>query len=126
MNILLTSSLESFFKLIGVLVIFVFVLAITWFSTKWMAGYQKTHSLNKNLRVIESMRVGNNKLISIVEAGTKYLVISIGKDEIHFLTELTQEQMKDLSFLEEKPDAMQESFQQILAKLKDKRPKKQD
>lgn len=126
MNILLTSSIESFFKLIGVLIIFIFVLAITYFSTRWMSGYQKTHSVNKNLRVIESMRIMNNKYICIVEAGTKYLVVSVGKDEIHPLAELTEEQLKDFSVLEQKPDMMQESFQQILSKIKDKLPKKQD
>lgn len=125
MGILLSSSLESFLQLIGVLIIFVFVLVITYLTTRWMAGYQKAHTNNKNLRIIESIHVGNNKLISIIEAGSTYLVVAIGKEEVHLLTELSKEQLGDLSFLDEKPDAVQENFQEILAKLKEKLPKKQ-
>ena len=39
--ILLSSSLNSFIQLLGVLLIFLFVLVITYFTTKWIGGYQK-------------------------------------------------------------------------------------
>lgn len=127
MNILLVSSFESFFQLIGVLLIFVFVLAITWLTTKWMAGYQKKHTINKNLKVIESIRVGNNKYVSIVEAGEVYLVVAIGKDEVTLLTQLTRDQLTDLSFMKEEKSTMNsETFQEMLSHMKDKFPKKQD
>ena len=77
--ILAATSLDSFVQLITVLIIFVFVLILTYFTTRWMAGIQKGRSFNKNLRIIETISVGNNKMISIVEAGTKYIVVSIGK-----------------------------------------------
>lgn len=124
MSILLSSSWESFGKLISVLIIFVFVLAITYFTTRWMAGFTKARSNNKNLRVIETINVGTNKFVSIVEAGTKYLVISVGKDEVHILTELSREQLKDFSFEHEEPikplNINRESFQEILDKFKNK------
>ena len=96
-NILLSSSLKSFFELIALLLIFVFVLLVTYAATKWMAGYQKAHYANKNLKVIETVPVGNNKMISLVEAGEVYLVVSIGKDEVNLLAQLTKEQLKDFS-----------------------------
>ncbi len=126
MNILLSSSLESFIQLVGVLLIFAFVLAITYLTTRWMGGYQKAHSHNKNLRIIETIHVGNNKMISIIAAGKKYLVVSVGKDEVHMLAELSEEELKELPDTGEKSVMPQESFQQILGKLKDKLPKKQD
>ena len=97
--ILATSSLESFIQLITVLVIFIFVLILTYFTTRWMAGIEKGRSFNKNLRIIETINVGNNKMISIVAVGRKYIAVSIGKDEVNFLTELTEADLKDLSFL---------------------------
>ena len=123
MTILLSSSFHSLVQLIGALIIFAFVLGITYLTTRWMGGFQKSRSNNKNLHIIETINVGNNKYISIVEAGTVYLVVSVGKDEVHLLTQLTREQLKDFSFehVEE-----QESFTEILEKLKDKLPKKQD
>ena len=75
--ILAATSLDSFVQLITVLIIFVFVLILTYFTTRWMAGIQKGRSFNKNLRIIETISVGNNKMISIVEAGTKYIVVSV-------------------------------------------------
>ena len=94
--ILAATSLDSFVQLITVLIIFVFVLILTYFTTRWMAGIQKGRSFNKNLRIIETISVGNNKMISIVEAGTKYIVVSIGKDDVNYLTELKEEELKSL------------------------------
>lgn len=119
--ILAATSLDSFVQLITVLIIFVFVLILTYFTTRWMARIQKGRSFNKNLRIIETISVGNNKMISIVEAGTKYIVVSIGKDDVNYLTELKEEELKDLSFKD--PQSMMqnpESFSAIMDKLKEK------
>ena len=125
MNILLSGALDSFVQLIGALIIFAFVIGITYLTTRWMGGIQKGRNHNKNLRIIEMIGVGNNKMISIVEVGTVYLVVSVGKDEVHLLTQLNREQLKDLSFDEQKTcEIQQESFSEILSKLKDKLPKK--
>ncbi len=126
MTILLSSSFHSLVQLIGALIIFAFVLGITYLTTRWMGGFQKSRSNNKNLHIIETINVGNNKYISIVEAGTVYLVVSVGKDEVHLLTQLTREQLKDFSFEHVEEKESQESFKEILEKLKDKLPKKQD
>lgn len=119
--ILAATSLDSFVQLITVLIIFVFVLILTYFTTRWMAGIQKGRSFNKNLKIIETISVGNNKMISIVEAGTKYIVVSIGKDEVNFLTELKEEDLKDLSFKNlQNTTQNTESFSAIMDKLKEK------
>lgn len=124
MNILLSGALDSFVQLIGALIIFAFVIGITYLTTRWMGGIQKGRSNNKNLHIIESISVGNNKMISIVEAGTVYLVVSVGKDEVHLLAQLTRDQLKDFSFENPKTVETQESFAEILSKIKDKLPKK--
>ena len=119
--ILILSSLDSFVQLITVLVIFIFVLIITYFTTRWIAGIQKGRSFNKNLRIIETISAGNNKMISIVQAGEKYLVVSIGKDEVHYLTELKQEELKDLSFMNpDNQNDKQDPFAEIYGRLKEK------
>ena len=119
--ILAATSLDSFVQLITVLIIFVFVLILTYFTTRWMAGIQKGRSFNRNLKIIETISVGNNKMISIVEAGTKYIVVSIGKDEVNFLTELKEDELKDLSFKDPQNTTQnKESFSAIMDKLKEK------
>ena len=84
-----TSSFESFMQLIGVLL-------ISYLATRWIASYQRGHSFNKNLQVIETLKITANKYIQIVEAGDEYLVIAIGKDEVRLLTKLTREQLKEM------------------------------
>ena len=120
------SGVGSFLQLIGVLFIFVFVLVITYFTTKWIAGYQKQQFYNKNLRVVETLKLTTNKYIQIIEAGDQYLVVGIGKDEINILATLTPEQMKVLPEEIQGSDAKNvgESFQQVLDKLKQHLPKK--
>ncbi len=119
-----TSSFESFLQLIGVLFIFIFILVITYAATKWIAGYQKGHSFNKNLKVIETLKITTNKYIQIIEAGDEYLVIAIGKDEVTLLTKLTKEQMRELP-PEELPIGLPaENFKEILDRFKKHIPKK--
>ncbi len=55
-------SLSSAMQLIGVLLIFIFVLVITWLATRFIAGYQKVQTQGKNLKIIETQRLYNNKL----------------------------------------------------------------
>ena len=105
--------------------IFAVVLAATYLTTRWMGGMQRGRQNNKNLHVIETISVGNNKMISIVEVGSVYLVVSVGKEEVHLLAQLTRDQLKDFSFELEQSGKKQDSFAEILNQLKDKLPKKQ-
>lgn len=129
--ILLSSALSSFLQLIGVLIIFIVVLFITFYTTKWIGNYQKTNLVNKNLQIVESIRVGNNKFIAIVKAGEVYLVVAVGKDEVTLLTQLTEEQLSevpDFSAMQNKfpmdGKAAQENFHEILEHMKKHFPKK--
>jgi len=120
-----TSGIKSFFQLVSVALIFIFVLVITYFTTKWIAKYQQGIVTNKNIKVIETFRVTNNKYIQIIEIGTKYLAISICKDTINVLTELEKEQLIWMPSEQElKAGSTSESFQDIMKKLKEKIPKK--
>ena len=122
----LSASMESFLQLMSALIIFAFVLLITYFTTRWVGSYQKIRMKSKNLQVIESLSVGNNKTICLLKTGTEYLVVAIGKDEIHPLATLKEDQLSDLSFLQEEDVSSMngESFQEILGQLKDKMSKK--
>ena len=121
-----SSGLASFFRLIGVLLVFLFVLAITYATTKWIAHYQQGIAANRNIQVIETFRVSNNKFIQIIKAGKKYLVISVCKDTINVLTELAEEELAYLPSQEEVGNqaAINGNFQEILENLKKKLPRK--
>lgn len=119
---MLSAPVESFLKLIVTMLIFVFVLVITYLTTKWIGGYQKVRMKSKNLQIIETIPAGANKTISLVKAGNVYLVVAIGKDEIHPLATLSEEQLTDFSFQYEDTGSGMgtESFQEILGQFKTK------
>lgn len=118
--LLLSSSLESFVQLITVLIIFAFVLFLTYYGTKWMASFQKKSANNKNLKIVETIGAGNNKLISIVKVGTKYIVVAVGKEEVNYLCDIKEEELEDLSFLSESSVVSTQSFSAVFDKMKKK------
>lgn len=130
--ILLSSSLSSFLQLIGVLIIFLFVLLITYLTTKWMGGYQKAQMVGKKLQVIETARLVGNKYVQVIKAGEVYLVVAVGKDTVTMLAQLTQEQYESaIDELQTAEDVQYgsgslESFSEILEKFKGHFSKKQD
>ena len=129
--VLLSSSFENAMQLIGVLIIFVVVLIITYFTTKWVGGYQKVRMKNKNLQMIESLNVAPNKYMCLVKAGEVYLVIAVGKDEVTLLTQLTKEQLSEVPVFDSNQGntmsgktVVAENFQEILENVKGHFPKK--
>ena len=122
--ILLSSSLNSFIQLLGVLLIFLFVLVITYFTTKWIGGYQKVQMSGRSFQVVDTIRIANNKLVQ---------VIAVAKDNVTMLAKLTEEEM-GLTEAEicngktpgQNGEKGQMTFQETLEKLKEHFPKKQD
>ncbi len=93
----LSSAGESFFQLIFILVVFVGVLALTYYVTKWIANYQKAAGFNKNLEIIEAIKISSNKYVQIIRAGEdRYFLIAIGKDEVVPLGELSSDQLLEI------------------------------
>lgn len=125
MILLSGTSFGNFLDLIGVLFVFVLILILTYYTTRWIGNYQKVHQTTKNLRIIETLRLSNTKYIQIIQAGTEYFVIAVGKDEINLLAQLSEEQMKEVpDDLNQNGTFSQNSFQDILNKRKEHFPKK--
>lgn len=107
---------DSFVQFLTVLVIFVFVLLITYWVTKWTAGYQKGQTTNANMEILETIRLSNNKLVQIIRVGRKYLAVAICKDTVTMLTEISEQ---DLVFSDKNAGGTQ-GFKDILEKIQKK------
>lgn len=99
-------------QFITVTLIFVFVLAITYFTTRWMGSYQKKRMSYGNIKIIESMRLSNNKILEIVKAGDKCVLIAVCKDTVTYLGEV------DENTLEFKEHGTKESFGSVFNRFK--------
>ena len=116
MILTVSNSMNSYLQFMTVLILFVFVLGITYFVTKWIGGYQKSRSFNANVEIIETFHLANNKYIQIIRVGKKYLAVAIGKDSVTMLTEIPEEQL----MLSDGVDDIQPSFKELLDKLQKK------
>lgn len=99
-------------QFITVTLIFVFVLAITYFTTRWIGSYQKKQMSYGNIKVIESFRLSGNKILEVVKAGDKCFLIAVCKDTVTLLGEI------DESTLELKKDNHSESFGSVFSRFK--------
>ena len=115
MILALTDRAESFTQFLTVILVFLLVLALTYFTTRFVGNYQKARSVNRNFDVIETYRITNGKYLQIVKIGEKYVAIGIGKDNITRICELSPDEIKPV---QESPSQSIETFRNILDKAR--------
>lgn len=115
-------GLESAAQFLTVLLVFIFVLALTYATTRWVGKFQKTQRNNRNFEVLETCKLTTNKYLQIVRAGKKYLVLAVCKETVTMLTELTEDEV-ELTLDGAVP---QDSFQKLLDKAKERIHKRGD
>lgn len=116
------NTLENIGRFITVLFLFILVLGLTYFTTRYIANFQKNKIVNGNIKIVETTQIAPNKYIQIISVGTKYFVIAICKDTVTNLGQIDESDL-DLSLLSanELP-----SFSDIISKAKKKLEKKDD
>lgn len=107
------SIVSSISQLLTVLFIFIFVLFLTYWTTRLAGSYKKQQMSGKNIQVMETVCISSSKYLQIVKIGSKYFVIGISKDTITYLCEINEEEL-DFS----NNSGAGESFKSILEKLK--------
>lgn len=115
--ILLTSDINSVAQFITVLFIFIGVLALTYFVTRWTANFQKGRLSGGNMEVLDTMKVGPDKYVQIVRVTDKYLAIGLGKDSVTLLAELSEDAVINPGAASTK----KLSFEDMLEKVKEKK-----
>ena len=77
-------------RFLTLLVIFILVLGVTFYTTKFVARTQQGRINSANMEIMETMPVANGKYLQIVRIGGKYVVLAIAKDSITKVTELAE------------------------------------
>ncbi len=89
------SSTDSLLQFLGLLVLFIVILIITFYTTKLIGGIKAGQQKKGNIKVLETFRVTQNKYLQLVQIGKKYFVIAIGKNEIQLITELNESDLNE-------------------------------
>lgn len=113
-------SVSSVAQFLTVLFLFLFVVGITYVSTRYLAGIQKNRLMSGNMELVETLRISNNKYLQIVKVGNSYLVMAVCKDTITLLATMREEDL-DLS-VPTKAEAF--DFKSVLNKAKEFYPGK--
>ena len=112
------STASSAGQLITVLLIFAFVLFITWFATRFVGNFQKERMEGANITVVETQRIAPNKYIQIVKIGDRYFAIAVCKDSVTTISEISSESL-DLSNTEKEKFSLKEFLNKAKEEEKD-------
>ena len=107
-------SLQAIVQLVSILLVFVIVLVMAYFASRWVAGYQRARGAGGNIELIETYRLATNQFIALVRIGSRYFALAVGKDKASFLTELSADDIKKSAAGETAP----KSFREVLGRLK--------
>lgn len=115
MGIVLATGLESFFRLVVSLFLFLFVLAACYFTTVWLGNFQKGKMGKGIIEVIEIHKLTNNKYIEIVRIGKKYYILSVTKERVEKIDIIDE---ADIELPDTQMSGANESFAQVLERIK--------
>lgn len=117
--IFLTKSgpLEGIVQLIVVFIMFLFVLALAYFTARLAGRFQGNIQNRSNIKVLESVRVANNKYIQLVKVGNRYFAIGVGKDNLTYLAELKEDDLN----MDNLNNPSKGDFKDILSQLQKKK-----
>lgn len=116
------SALASFFKLCMLLIAFILILVASYYVTRWYAqsGFVRRQNHNMeidNMEIVDTLSMGPNRQICIVRIGQKYIAVSVCKDHIRFLTEVSGDEIE----FEPKTETETRSFQEIFKEMAGRR-----
>ena len=114
--LLTVDTLNNITRLLSLLVIFAFVLAITYFTTRYIANFQKGKIANSNINVVETTQIAPGKYIQLIEIGDRYLAIAVCKDTVTMLAEFEKDKIQ----LSENGERSLPGFTDIMEKAKEK------
>jgi flagellar protein FliO/FliZ len=109
--------MDSIVQLITVLVIFIFVLVLAYFTAHLTARVQKGKLKGSNIEVLETIKIAQNKYIQIVRVGEKYFSYIVCKDTVTLLGELDKNEIPDVESAKSEP-ALNINFKEVFDRLK--------
>lgn len=116
------SSLENILQLTGIVIVFLIILAAAYAVSVFIGKTQSNtyFTKEKNIKLIETFRIGNNQFLQIVKIGNRYFVLAVSKEHVELISELNEEEVS----IHEPVDAAM-PFQSVFERVKSKMPKTQ-
>ena len=116
------NSIQSLFELLGLILIFVIVLVVCYYTTRFVAGRQLVQKKMGNFEVVETFPIAQKKYLQLIRMGDKYIVISVSKDAITYITEIEEEQV---CRIQNSTQMSGKNFREVLSGLTKKKEEQQ-
>lgn len=92
------------FQLILLIIIFIFVIFLAYYSTKFIASFKIKNMTKNNMKILETISIGYNN-IHIIQVNKQYFLISSSKEGVRMLSEIdgsdlifTQDNLQHIPF----------------------------
>lgn len=119
-----SSGLYSVWDVISLILIFIFVILLAYFATRFVAKYQSNMLNNKNnIRIIESFRIDSTRLILIVKIAKDYYALAYTKDSVTVIDKLNPDEINNLMADNTSKSDSKLDFKAILSQVKNKNTK---
>jgi len=92
-----SNGTEYVFQLIWYLIVFLLVIGVAFYITRFIGQSTLRYTRSTNLQVIDYIILGRDKGLYIVKVGDKFLLIGVSNSNITYLTEINKEDIKTLS-----------------------------
>ncbi|MFI3230414.1 MAG: flagellar biosynthetic protein FliO [bacterium] len=93
-----SSSISMVGSFLSLILIFIFVLVLAFYTTKFI-GSSKAKMMSKgNIKFIETVSVGGISQLHIIKVGSQYFLISSSKDGIRMLSEISGDELITQNF----------------------------
>lgn len=110
------STIENVFKLIGLIILCVLIIAASYFTTRFVGKRQLKTQAKSNFRSIDIYRINTNKYLQIIQAGKKYYLIAVTKDEISVIGEMKEDEIVNWP-----PEPKAQSFKEVMSSITKKK-----
>lgn len=116
LKFMLLTGVNGIVQLITVAVLFILVLVMTYFTTRFVGKYQKGQLSGNNIQVLDTLRLSQNKLVQIVRVGEQYFAIAVCKDTVTLLGEIDGDKL----VIKEQSTTSNMEFEKILKHFRKK------
>lgn len=110
------SASGNVFQLIGLVLLLILILAAAFFTSRYIGKLSLGQLKNSNFKIIDTYRISPNKFLQIIKVANKFILISVSKDTVNFISELDEAEV----LIKEFHTKENLNFKQILDKLKNK------
>jgi len=92
-NINNKSYFAQMVTLVSFIMVFIFVIFLTYYATKLISNYGFKNNKNCNIKILEVIGVSPQKTLQLIKVGSKVILVAVTKDRVEYITEINENEI---------------------------------